>query len=563
MKKFIAILLSLVFIVPTVSHSDEIRSKEMFSFDIKKYNDYAYITSEDCKYLYNAGCPILPYYTKLYTFPLGTKIRRIEVKVEGIEKMKLNKKIAFIEDKERVHELKDFYPENWFSYKARVGIKNGEHVIFLSLHLYPARYNASRNEILYVRNFDIKVEYEVAPESLFSKDEYDLLVIAPDKWVKDLEPLKTHEEREGIKTIVVGLSEIYSSKYFPTNGRDDAEKLKYFIKNAIEQWGIEYVLLVGGRKYTGAWIIPVRYAYAVDAVPPFTERRFISDLYFADIYKYEDGVAFDDWDSNGNGIFAEYNNGGRYDSVDLMPDVYVGRLACRNKLELKILVNKIIKYENSQNKRILLCGGDTDLYDADDINEGEYLNERIAEIMHDFECIMLKASDGTLSRVNIWREIMKGVSFIDFSGHGSPNSWANHPHNSEEWVGITIFDIPFYFNGYKLPIIFANACHTAQFNLTYECIGWHFVRKYGGGAIAFIGSTGLSYGFGGYKTAESLSGYLEIEFFKNYYNSSYLCQMFYNALANYLNNIPMDDWQDYKTVEEYVLLGIPCLKIHL
>ena len=287
MRPRIAVFLSFILVLGGLSISFY-GEDEATAVNIIEEGNYCKILSNDGIYLYKEGYPLLPYKVKTYTFPLGTKIRRIEVKVEGIEKMKLNKKIAFTEDKERVHELKDFYPENWFSYKARVGIKNGEHVIFLSLHLYPVRYNASRNEILYVRNFDIKVEYEVAPESLFSKDEYDLLVIAPDKWVKDLEPLKTHEEREGIKTIVVGLSEIYSSKYFPTNGRDDAEKLKYFIKNAIEQWGIEYVLLGGDDE-----IIPHR-GLTVESVT-MTDYDIPSDLYYACLdgnYNSKSGTVF-------------------------------------------------------------------------------------------------------------------------------------------------------------------------------------------------------------------------------------------------------------------------------
>jgi len=39
-------------------------------------------------------------------------------------------------------------------------------------------------------------------------------------------------------------------------GRDNPEKIKYFIKTAVEQWGIKYVMLVGDYKK-----IPVRYVY--------------------------------------------------------------------------------------------------------------------------------------------------------------------------------------------------------------------------------------------------------------------------------------------------------------
>ena len=37
--------------------------------------------------------------------------------------------------------------------------------------------------------------------------------------------------------------------------------------------------------------------------------------------------------------------------------------------------------------------------------------------------------------------------------------------------------------------------------------------------------------------------------------------MFFDAIISYLNNVPMDDWQDYKSVEEYLILGDPSLMV--
>ncbi len=573
----LCLLVAALFLIPAVKNEIVINNRnlenkcieEHVEFSASILNDSVYI--EKCANLISENKPVVPFYTKTYVFPAGSRVG-VEVHPQKIKKLDTMLPSSYIpsppgfEVKQGNYDANIVYPEKWYAYDAVAGLKNGQHVVILNIYLYPVRYIAG--DVLFADKFEIKIYYKPPEKPLFINDEYDLLIICPDSWMADLQPLKEHKESHGIKTIIVGLDEIYGGKYFATQGRDDAEKIKYFIKDAIENWGIEYVMLVGGRKFTREeWIMPVRYAYSIDNVPPFTENGYLSDLYFADVYKYADGQpVFDDWDSNGNNFFAEYGHNEEYDVVDLYPDVYVGRLPCRNKIELKTVVKKIIEYENAMGewrKRIILCGGDTDLHDVDDINEGEYLNEKVAELMEGFECIKLWTSNDMLSRKNFFKEMMKGAMFVDFSGHGSPNSWATHPHNSDEWIGITLFDILLYFNGNKLPIIFANACHTAQFNLTYECFGWSFVKKIGGGAIAFIGSTGLSYGFGGYATADSLSGYLEIEFFRNYFNASYVCEMFYNAIISYLNNIPMDDWQDFKSVEEYVLLGLPCLEINL
>ena len=70
---------------------------------------------------------------------------------------------------------------------------------------------------------------------------------------------------------------------------------------------------------------------------------------------------FSSWDSNGNGYYGEYEheiNGKKYnDKVDLKPEVAIGRLACRNEIELKNALNKIMNYES--NKKLLLIEGDS------------------------------------------------------------------------------------------------------------------------------------------------------------------------------------------------------------
>ena len=76
-----------------------------------------------------------------------------------------------------------------------------------------------------------------------------------------------------------------------------------------------------------------------------------------------DEFVFEDWDSNGNGVFAEYSNfaGGR-DVIDYYPDVSVGRLPFRYESEVDVVVDKIIEYENNAGdswfKRSIFIAGD-------------------------------------------------------------------------------------------------------------------------------------------------------------------------------------------------------------
>ena len=47
--------------------------------------------------------------------------------------------------------------------------------------------------------------------------------------------------------------DICDSVYFPVEGRDCAEEMKYFIKNAFDQWGTKYVLLSWREETVESW----------------------------------------------------------------------------------------------------------------------------------------------------------------------------------------------------------------------------------------------------------------------------------------------------------------------
>jgi len=130
---------------------------------------------------------------------------------------------------------------------------------------------------------------------------YDLLILTPKKFARVLEPLADHKNSFGVSTRCVTLDEVYDQMYW--QGRDRAEKIKYFIKTASDEWGIKYVLLVGDFRH-----MPVRYVFNGDVNHGFHEPCFISELYYADIYDKNDG--FSSWDTDGDGIYGEWIDDG-------------------------------------------------------------------------------------------------------------------------------------------------------------------------------------------------------------------------------------------------------------
>ncbi len=549
---------------------------------------------DGCSQIISPEKPIIPSYKKTFIFPVGTRVsvqvKPVEIKNAG----NLNLKSSYIpappgyETKISSYKGDISYPERWYHFKTMGGIKNGKHVVIAQLILYPVKYD--KGEVLYASEFSIKMNIDTTHAPLFTADEYDLLIVCPNKykygraWYNELLPLVEHKEGHGIRTKLVSLDQAISGTYFPVQGRDDAEKLKYFIKEAIEQWGIKYVMLVGGRKpgIKEDWLVPVRYSYVYWADEP----RYTSDLYFADIY--DANYSFSSWDTDGNGIYSEWKSFGLLeDELDLYPDVYVGRLPARNIIELKTMINKIIEYENNvASNKIVLVGGDN--FEQEGI-EGEIVCDKTAEYLNGYEAEKVYASQTDVNPENIKNALGSGAAFMHFHGHGSPISWSTHkPDGFDKWEkGLDVLDLPFFFNE-EYPIVVLGGCHTAMFNISLTNFPWThgfpspadisswFVKKIKGGAIANLGYTCFPVATPGEEgdidgdginepdCMESGYGYMQLNFFYAYgvEGLQHLGECWEYAVGKYVEHFkyPYQRWHLH-TIQGFVLLGDPSLKI--
>ncbi len=422
---------------------------------------------------------------------------------------------------------------------------------------------------------------------------YDLLIIAPKKYVDTLHPLVRHKNQVGVRTCLVTLDDVYHQMY--QQGRDQAEKVKYFIKNAIEEWGIRYVLLVGGRssQFQQTWFCPVRYVHMVDD----WEAEYLSDLYFADIYDINGN--FSSWDSDNDGVYGEWYTGepAQDTNIDLIPDVAVGRLPCRSQREVRIMVRKIITYETTAFTQpwfttMLVAAGDSypEALNASWAGyEGEYYGDRAIENMSGFSATKLYTSDGTFAhKKDIIRELRKGCGFVYLVGHGSPKQWGNNAPNGTGFVqGPNSNDMWRFRNKNMLPICVVSGCHNSQFDVCLrrlfnastrwkqeyvpECWSERIIREPTGGAIASLGCTALGY------TKEDKTSFtggineLEVAFFHAYGQQAIhvLGDTWIAAITWYIKSYPVDwnsqclgdSWIDTKVIQSWALFGDPSLQI--
>ena len=563
---------------------------------IANENKYVSINFDEANaYIMEDGKPMLPIYVQTFTYPFGTKINTVTCEIGNYQEMNLpniikpTPKFNLVSQKiennivkeESINYGVDTYPSKYFDYNLGCGrTKNGLSVI-VNVEIYPIKYYPTKNTIEYANNAEIKIYYELPKEPTTFNDEYSLVVLAPDEFSDELAPLITHKIGKDISTKFVALNDVYNSVYFPAIGRDSQEMIKYFIKNAIENWGTSYVLLVGGSSK-----FPVRISNIYVSGNDDT-MQFVSDLYYADIYN--DTGAFCSWDSNENDVFGEFNWGTthNYDKVDVYPDVYIGRLACANGNEVTTCVNKIKQYEKAGDEAYkqewfidgVFIGGETWPDDDEGIREGEYIQENIEAIMTEFIWDKVWESNGRLGTLlppygtgDITNTINKGCGFLEWSGHGNLNVWACHRYKSEEWIPTLQgryfnTNVQALTNGNELPITVVGGCLVGKFNEDPDCFAWSFLLNSNGGAIAVTAASESLYSSDGSSTIQGSGGLIEISMFKSYkeLEATTFGEMWAWGLENYINTRHMKLTNSYKydyvTVEEWEPFGDPTLQI--
>jgi len=532
--------------------------------------------------VFNVGDPNIPILSKVFTLPYGSKIDQVEVIYSNEKIIELTKKISPVlqpeflssdlsinyryEKNSSIYESKEFYPKLQYTTHTGAGLKDDTHVTYIIVDCYPVKYSPKNNLLYYSNMVEINILYQEPIISVVYPDNYDLIIIAPEEFSSAIQPLISHKEDHNIKTLFKSLEEIYLEYY----GRDDPEKIKYFIKETAENFGASYVLLIGGINK-----IPIRTS-SVKLWNRWQEDT-ITDLYYSDILDINGN--FSSWDSNENNIFGETGQ----DEIDLFPDVHIGRLPCDEIKDVEVVVDKIIHYEDETFyqdwfNNMIFIGGNTFRWNPG--NEGEENNEIIMEIMSDFNpSYIIWTSKNNYNRKTISEAINAGAGFLDYSGHGYEHGMGTYaPHG----IFLKSYFIPYIedlINGYKLPIMFFDACLTAKLDfilqdlldykifrsidiiakiINYDtsinvpCYAWCFIKHEGGGSIASIGATRTA--FGG---IDSGAGKMSIEFFSNYKNSDTLGQMMTKAQNAYIIDVPEDEF----TLEEFILLGDPSLKI--
>jgi len=226
------------------------------------------------------------------------------------------------------------------------------------------------------------------------------------------------------------------------SGNDLPVKIRNFLREYYQIWGIKYVLIVGDHE-----TIPMRYCF-----PDSQNHNF-------DIYSWSDGgevptdyyyadLSLSDaesWDSDGDGYYGEFNE----DHPDFKAEVYVGRIPTSDSSEILYTLEKIVAYEKdtSEWKKNALQAGSMLFYKNEnyrfeidnDIDGASCLYAIEEDIMDGWAVSHFSEQEGlSISKYN-WNPLTEPDFTKEWrNGKYAVVNWAGH--GSSIGVGRTIWD---------------------------------------------------------------------------------------------------------------------------
>lgn len=162
---------------------------------------------------------------------------------------------------------------------------------------------------------------------------YEYVVITADSLAPYFKRLVDWKCQKGLNAGIVTIEDILGDTSITgdelSNLSDDAGKLRQYLRLAYQN-GTQYVFLGGGRM-----IVPIRYGsgYINNSM-----GQIPTDLYFSDLNG--------NWNKDGDSYLGEKNE----DEVDYYPELYVGRLLCRDGQEINNYIDKLLLYEQNPGK---------------------------------------------------------------------------------------------------------------------------------------------------------------------------------------------------------------------
>ncbi len=368
------------------------------------------------------GAPMVPFVSQTFVIPMGSRLDSISYESGDLEVQTLEAPILFanepiplsqpgVETKrnDSIYASSQLYPRQVATVSS-VQKTNGVSVAFLSLT--PVQFTGATNELTTTHSITLTLHFSPMlqsrsssapihpervdtdllgienPEDLSgfrtmrssTQAEAQFLIITGEEFLDPIVPhtvkdLADRRRAQGMSVKIVTTDSIYNNvnaslDHTPDGEIDRQMKIRYFISEAHKNWGTEYVLLAGDTN-----VIPVRILnpnFNHPAASLRYDRDLPSDYYYQcldgaynSIYKSHKGDQRIWGSIKGAGkvidtIVDQYGKTVR-PSIDILPEVYLGRIPAKNPLMFSNWLSKQFTYESiphdaDRNRDILIAG---------------------------------------------------------------------------------------------------------------------------------------------------------------------------------------------------------------
>lgn len=492
---------------------------EGHQFSFEMVDGYDLIRADGMAMLPEEGAPALPRCPVHIAVPYDARIA--DVRVEGFREVEFAGRLnilptqpptilgsapaRWVEGDPAIYASNTFYPVELL-HGVREGFMGNSRI--LSFYVSPLRWNPITGSMVLVAEMRISVSLEVArpsrpvrrasgrrdpiasmakrivynpgdvgrfaPESSLTAPtqlpagDFEYVIITVDSLVPSFEPLIEWKTEKGVPATCV-TTEWIEANYA---GGNIQEMCKAFIIDAYQTWGTAWFLMGAA-----AGLVPSRTCYAMDAEQGIAGNKIRSDLFYSDLDNY--------WNDDGVNPYGEVE-----DSVDMYPDVFVGRAPANNIADVMTFVDKTLLYEKNPPADYAL----EMLMTGDILWSDPFTDAGIGLDMIDEDCVpprydpilKLYQAQGNETRESVLAAMCDGQNYYFHDGHcfwyvmgageGSiyiddADTVSNYPRNS---------------------ILNSIGCWPAA--LDYSCIAEHLINNPGGGCVAFIGNS--RYGWG-------------------------------------------------------------------
>ncbi len=532
-----AVISFLALLVPGLVFANQLRFQlELVPSEInlRSSRGYTEIGFEGARYLAEPGFPWVPFMTKQYVLPAGTRVKSVRLEVlkrsnitlttpvypaQPLRPISVSKQVEFVDPDLDVYSSREYQPD-FGAVLLYEGVLDGIRIADVAVH--PIRYVPGLNQLEVAEKMLLVIDCEndpsyiprsylsnnqrenlserlesIAdnPENIYVGSNYSALpkeyrhaILTTSTLKTAFQPLATWNTRRGVRDTIVTLENMASYQ-----GSDMAEKIRNFVIFAHENWGLEY-FLIGGD----ATLIPTRDCF-VTGVDGNHYDTIPTDMYF--------GCLNGDWDANNNGVYGEMS-----DNADLLAEVAVGRISVTDVAQVTEFVNKVIRYETNPpedySHKLMLP---SEVLWTDPYYPGDRTNDSIAFFAPSGTMVeKLYETSGKLSSSIMRDSINAGVGLAHQMAHG--NIWVISAA-SDYFTSVMASELV---NGTKVAVYSSIACLVGAFDYN-SCLVEEFQAAPGGGTVAWVGNSRYGWGMPPY---QGPSEDLDISFFKSIYGQA-------------------------------------------